>query len=258
MSAGFSPYAMRRVRNSPRGTRTASSRAVVFQGNHVKDTNAAWAVFQDLSSNLATMEASKVVDAYGLFPGHSVEQADAQQAYTQSELEGIPTWIRLPPDARPASWAHCRDPVCALRLALYGHPDSGGFWERHCEKHLKLQGFVSIPEWKSCYWHPELKLLLSVYVDDFKLAGPVTSIPKGWELITKGLRIGPSGPIGLYLGCVHKLKDSRTADGHSIRSMEYDMSSFLLSCVDKYRLLVPKASHLPSSYTIPGCHQGGT
>ena len=99
----------------------------------MKDSNAAWAVFHNLSSNPATIEAPKVVDAFGLFPGHTVEQADAQQAYTQSELEGIATWVRLPADARPASWAGYRDPVCPLRLALYGHPDSGGFWERHCE-----------------------------------------------------------------------------------------------------------------------------
>ena len=106
---------------------------VVFQGNNVKGSNAAWAGSQDLSSNPANMEASKVVDAYRLFPGNTVEQADAQQAYTQSELEGIPTWVRLPADARPASWAGYRDPACPLRLALYGHPDSGGFWERHSE-----------------------------------------------------------------------------------------------------------------------------
>ncbi len=95
-------------------------------------------------------------------------QADAEQAYTQSRLGGTPTWVRLPPDQRPAAWKGFRDPVCPLVLALYGHPDSGGFWERHCEKHLLARGFVALSdEWRSCFWHPRLSLYLVVYVDDF-------------------------------------------------------------------------------------------
>ena len=71
------------------------------------------------------MEAAKAADCYGLFPGHSVEQADA---YTQAKLGGTPTWVSLPPEARPVAWAGMKSPACPLRLALYGHPDSGGFW----------------------------------------------------------------------------------------------------------------------------------
>eukprot|EP00959_Pyramimonas_sp_CCMP1952_P074431 1554993-Pyramimonas_sp.AAC.1 len=37
------------------------------------------------------MQASKAADTYGLFEGHSIEQADARQAYTQSRLGGTPT-----------------------------------------------------------------------------------------------------------------------------------------------------------------------
>eukprot|EP00959_Pyramimonas_sp_CCMP1952_P038880 813991-Pyramimonas_sp.AAC.1 len=43
-------------------------------------------------SSPAAMQASKAADAYGLFEGHSIEQADARQAYTQSRLGGTPTW----------------------------------------------------------------------------------------------------------------------------------------------------------------------
>ena len=59
--------------------------------------------------------------------GHDVQQADAEQAYIQSRLGGdVPTWVRMPPERRPPSWAKYRDPVCPLALALYGHPDAGG------------------------------------------------------------------------------------------------------------------------------------
>ena len=95
----------------------------------------------------------------------------------------IETWISLPKILRPLSWAEYREPVCMLKLALYGHPDAGGYWERHCEEHLASVGFVPVPDWRSTYWRPELKLLLTVYVGDFKMAGPSDNFAKGWSLI---------------------------------------------------------------------------
>ena len=78
--------------------------------------------------------------------GNETQQCDAQQAYVQSELGGTETWISLPKILRPASWAEYYEPVCILRLALYGHPDAGGYWERHCEEHLTSVGFVPVPD----------------------------------------------------------------------------------------------------------------
>ena len=101
---------------------------VVFSGDRVKDQNWDHAMFQELSSCPATMQAAKAADTYGLMPNHVVMQADAEQAYTQAKLGGTPTWIRLPADRWPQSWRDrdLKDPVVPLRLALYGHPDSGG------------------------------------------------------------------------------------------------------------------------------------
>ena len=50
---------------------------VVFQGNQV--TNQSWeaAIFQDLGSSPATMEASRVADMWGCCPNHNIMQADA-------------------------------------------------------------------------------------------------------------------------------------------------------------------------------------
>ena len=58
----------------------------VVQGNGVKDENSHAAIFQELSSSPATLEAAKSVGAYGCMKGHEVQQCDAQQAYVQSEL----------------------------------------------------------------------------------------------------------------------------------------------------------------------------
>ena len=68
----------------------------VFQGNNVRDENSDVALFAELSSSPATMEAGKVVDAFGAQPGHCTEQADGKQAYTQSLMEGTETWVEIP------------------------------------------------------------------------------------------------------------------------------------------------------------------
>ena len=139
------------------------------------------------------MEAAKAADAYGMFEGHDVELADGESAYTQALLGGTPTWIRIPKDQWPQKWIDdgMEDPVCPMILALYGHPDAGGWWEQHCHKALLLGGWTPIKNgsWKSVYWHEKLKLLLVVYVDDFKMAGPKENLKQGWKTITEIGRI---------------------------------------------------------------------
>eukprot|EP00974_Lingulodinium_polyedra_P110417 10678474-Lingulodinium_polyedra.AAC.1 len=65
---------------------------VVFQGNRVVDQNYDAAIFQDLGSAPATIEASRAADAYGAAPGHETEVADVEQAYVQADMTGTPTW----------------------------------------------------------------------------------------------------------------------------------------------------------------------
>ena len=183
----------------------------VFQGNNVKDENNDTALFSELGSSPATMEAGKTLDAYGHMPGNVCEQADGKQAYTQTKLKGAETWVRLPRERWPKGWhGKFKDPVVRLILALYGHPDSGGFWEQHCEKMLKEVGFhlVFPAAWPSVFFHPDLKLLLAVYVDDFKMAGPKGNMAKGWELIASKIDMDTPSTLGRYLGCEHLSKTS--------------------------------------------------
>ena len=85
------------------------------------------------------MAASKTVDAFGLQKGFIVQQADAEAAYTQTEIKGTPTWVRLPYDRWPEEWKAKKyhDPVVRLKLALYGHPDAGTYREQRADEHLK-------------------------------------------------------------------------------------------------------------------------
>ena len=91
------------------------------------------------------MEGSRAADLYGCVPDHDIMQADAPQAYCQTELLGTETWVCLPPEARPASWAGMKWPVVRLKKALYGHPDSGTYWEQHCDRIVKKAGFEPLP-----------------------------------------------------------------------------------------------------------------
>ena len=155
----------------------------VFQGNNVKDESSDTALFSELGSSPANMEAGKSIDCYGSMPGNRVSQGDGKQAYTQALMKGIKAMVRIPRNRWPKSWIGVyKDPVVPLVLALYGHPDSGGLWERHCEAMFAQVGFRPLhPDcWPSMFWHSELRLLLAVYVDDFKMAGPTDNIDKGW------------------------------------------------------------------------------
>ena len=84
---------------------------VVFLGNQVKDQHGASAVFEEMASAPAGMEASRYCDAWGCYEGHITEQADAEQAYTQAYLGGkVRTWIQVPMWQRDPSW----DPIRAV------------------------------------------------------------------------------------------------------------------------------------------------
>ena len=177
----------------------------VFQGNRVSDEHNDHAIFSELGSSPASMEAAKIIDVFGSQPGYSKQQADAKQAYTQALFKGVETWVRLPRNRWPKEWKGFQDPVVPLMLALYGHPDSGGIWEKHCEDQLKTVGWTPVlPEiWQLIFYHAELDLLLVIYVDDFKRAGPSKNLDKGWKTIESVIEMDPPEPLGRYFGCNH-------------------------------------------------------
>ena len=72
----------------------------VFQGNNVRDQDSDHALFAELGSSPASMEAAKLLDAFGSQPGLSKAQADAIQAYVHALFTGVPPWLSLPRNAR--------------------------------------------------------------------------------------------------------------------------------------------------------------
>ena len=133
-------------------------------------------------------------------------------------MKGTPTWVCLPPNQRRGKAAKMTQPVYSLKKALYGHPDAGTYWEEKCDQHVRHVGFEPVgEEWPSCYVHKTMNLFLVIYVDDFKLSGPIKSLPQGWKLLRKGLSIEPEQRLGkegvTYLGCKIERTEAKLAGG---------------------------------------------
>ena len=182
---------------------------VVFRGDQVKDETGYFAVFSEQGSSASHMAAAKTLDAIAHMPNCGGENSDAIGAYTQvvlDDMTGIScteTWISLPSNRRPASWSQYTDPVCRLRLNLYGHPLAGLYWEKHCQQQLFTLGFEKITGWECLYVHRTKKLFLSVYVDDFKMAGLKVNLKPMWTLLQSKLDLDPPTALhgNVYLGC---------------------------------------------------------
>lgn len=161
---------------------------VVFRGDKVRDESGFYAVFTEQGTSASHMAGGKFLDALARMPGMEGQISDAVSAYTQVELpEELETYITLPPRRRPKEWATFEDPVCRLRLNLYGHPLAGLLWEKYCEKALQKLNFAKIKGWECMYIHKEHALFLSVYVDDFKMAGKAPNVQQMWPQIGKVL-----------------------------------------------------------------------
>ena len=103
----------------------------VYRGDDVKDENNEAALFNELGSNPATLEASKAVDMYGRVEGNDQQVSDADQAYTQAamgdstragdEISSVKikcgTWVRLPREYWSKGWETSKTPwfLCVWR-----------------------------------------------------------------------------------------------------------------------------------------------
>ncbi len=177
---------------------------VVFRGDKVRDESGFYAVFTEQSTSASHMSGGKFLDALARMPGMEGQISDAVSAYTQVPLpEDLETYITLPPRRRPESWEGMKEPVCRLRLNLYGHPLAGLLWGKSCEEKLMKLNFIKMKGWECMYIHKEPCLFLSVYVDDFKIAGKSPNVQNMWPKIKKYLDLDPTEELdeSVYLGC---------------------------------------------------------
>jgi len=188
---------------------------IVFRGDNVKDENNAFAVFQELSASPASIHSANSAMAYGIIPGHKITQADAIRAYVQSYLKTkCETWVSIPRELWPDEWYDengvplYERPMCRLIKALYGHPESGGHWERHLEEAITAIGGEKIEGHQSSFYFKDSRLVLTVYVDDLLLAGPTEEHDAFWQKLRFGpnpIKLEDPEPLNRFLGREHKL-----------------------------------------------------
>ena len=96
--------------------------------------------------------------------------------------------------------------MCLLHKALYGHPESGGHWERHLTAAVLARGGVPIQGHPSSFWFSDLRMLLTVYVGDLLVSGPEGNHDTFWELLRSGeqpVHIEDPEPLDRFLGRTH-------------------------------------------------------
>ena len=207
-------------------------------GNQVKNQHWEATFFQDLGNPPVTFKDSRWADFYGCIPGHNVKLADAIQAYIQGGLRDLLVgsnslkmhgpMISIPGSSEGRQCDLSKHFMATLMRA-------GTMWEQHCDTHVREVGFMPVgEEWPSMYYHKELKLLLVIYVDDLKLAGPSQNLTKGWGLLRSKMRLEPETDLGLCLGCLFSKGTNRLHDGTEVTTMTYNMEGLLKLSVEKY------------------------
>ena len=102
---------------------------------------------------------------------------------------------------------------------------------------MTSEGFIRIGkcnEWTSCFFHPEDRTFLVIYVDDFIMSGTPTGLKKSWSILRTGERsiaMEDPHPAAQLLGCKCDIKDVTSTDGKTVAVLEQDMESFLKSCL---------------------------
>ena len=147
------------------------------------------------------------------------------------------------------------------------------FWQdcyekKHFEKILLKYGWEKVSNWECLFLHGDKGLFLSMYVDDFKLAGQIQLINPMWEVLNKEVDLGePTSFLDhVYLGCTQRqceiskdivdncrtMFESRISAGGvdklpfpqnlRISSWYYDMEGHAKKCVERYCELAKKTT----------------
>jgi hypothetical protein len=243
----------------------ASSRSykarVVFAGNNIQTTDGvpAWELFQEVAQAPAAMQTVRGALGIAALRGFEPKVRDATQAFIQSRIDGPDrpeTWVRLPKQWWPASWhGKFHDPVVKLRLALYGHPESGALWDKHLAKVLCGLGWQRVESHPGFWIHGVTGAIMTVYVDDLMMAAPADKEAELWRQIEEKVEFGdPPAPIAKFLGGHHVLKRTGVTTDFTC-----GMSEFLLDAAAKFKaeigvtcLAAARSPHLEEDF-VPQC-----
>ena len=212
---------------------------IVLSGDRIKTASGDWAVFQELGTVPSTMAACRIITAaHALVKDSMLLQSDCLMAYTQAEMTGPPTYIRLPKPWWPQGWANkFRDPVVKLLRALYGHPRAGDIWGDKLEQELVRLEFQRVEGWPSVYVLKQkvgpMNIVFVVYVDDLVMVGD-KNIVEVIKKLRSEIAMDEPADLKKYLGCVHEIFRKKV-DGETITNIVFNMQNYIESAVAQYR-----------------------
>eukprot|EP00971_Amphidinium_carterae_P246199 4889689-Amphidinium_carterae.1 len=187
---------------------------IVFQGNNIttKTGNSPVELFAELANSPTTFTSTRAAIGACVATRRRISVRDVSQAYIQSYLNlDVETWVEIPRVWWPKSWFGktgeplYRRPVCRLIKALYGHPVSGGVWERHLGKVLVSMGWRQVDGLSGIWVKDDLKengcSVLAVYVDDLLLGASTEASRTFWRDLEQRIEFkDPEEPLDRYLG----------------------------------------------------------
>ena len=99
------------------------------------------------------------------------------------------------------------DQIVVWASGVRSSPESGAHWEAHLTAAIRRCGGQPVDMHPSSFYMPDLKLLLTVYVDDLLLSGPAGNHEKFWKLLTDkkvgNIRVEDPEPLDRFLGRKH-------------------------------------------------------
>ena len=158
------------------------------------------------------------------------------------------------------------DPVFRLRRPLYGWSRSGNIWEKHLAQTLmeldiqternffdkldaiKRDGrWTPVPDWPQTFTKRNPKgriIMLTVYVDDFIMAGPDHHLE--WDAIRSKIKITDPTPVDRVLGVHHTFKKVDKTKSEVV----LDMKAYTDQALNMYNA-VPNAPPLKPNVQYP-------
>ena len=106
--------------------------------------------------------------------------------------------------------------MCQLHRALYGHPEAGAHWEHHLTVIVKEIWGIPMESHPSSFWFAELQPLLTLYVDDLMLTGPVANHSTFWASLRKQFETEDPEPLDRLLGRYQEFPASSGPDHNFI------------------------------------------
>ena len=126
-----------------------------------------------------------------------IEQMDVKTAFLYGDVD---TDIFI---HQPIGFDDGSGRVCKLNKALYGLKQSPRIWYRHLLNYLTALGYRPLAEDHSVFLHPELNIIIAVYVDDLLIVGPNSdNIAQLKTQLSDKFQMSDLGPCQYYLGMV--------------------------------------------------------